>query len=98
MKKSPLLPLLAGLQVVASIALAVVCILQIQYGRQLNDQNAAMLRYNVDRQFLNSLLTDCVKYGERNPAIHPLLAAAGVQPPAMPAPATKPAPAKPTTR
>ena len=60
------------------IALAILAALQLVRTRQLQEQSAEMARFNVKRQALVSLLAESLQYGQKNPAINPILSAAGL--------------------
>lgn len=80
---------LARCTVAMGVAVAILAALQLVRTRQLQDQSAEMARFNVKRQALVSLLAESLQYGQKNPAINPILSAAGltIVPEAAPTPA-----------
>jgi hypothetical protein len=74
-----MLLLLAGLQLLGAIVLGVICYLQVHYARVLGEQNAKLVKFTTDRQFITSLVNDCIEYSKKNPAMDPILASVGVK-------------------
>jgi hypothetical protein len=74
----PNLALLARCTVALGVAVAILCALQLVRTRQLQEQSAEMARFNVKRQALASLLAESLQYGQKNPAINPILSAVGL--------------------
>lgn len=72
------LALLARSTVALGLAVAILAALQLVRTRQLQEQSAEMARFNVKRQALVSLLAESLQYGQKNPAINPILSAAGL--------------------
>lgn len=67
------------------------CLQFISVSRQIRSISGQVANINTYRTGLQALIGDCVAYGEKNPAIHPILIAVGVQPKAAPTkqPATR---------
>ena len=74
----PNLALLARSTVALGVAVAILCALQLVRTRQLQEQSAEMARFSVKRQALASLLAESLQYGQKNPAINPILSAVGL--------------------
>src|SRR5262245_235581 len=80
MNRSTTLLLLVCAQVGMSVAVAVLCYLQINATRELARQNAMITRYQVNTQAINQLAAEAVEYSKKNPAIDPLLVSIGAKP------------------
>lgn len=74
-----ILNVLLGLCLVAAVVLCVQYIFLSREARTLNIQINSITAYNNSAR---SLVADCLKYGESNPAIYPILQTVGVPKPA----------------
>jgi len=92
MRKSPLTTVLLVMLVVSALASVLLCWLYISNTRQLRVLQAQLQLVNNNRALITSLANECVEYSKKNPAIDPLLEAAGIKPGRAPATTTaKPA-------
>jgi hypothetical protein len=72
------LQLVAKANLVLGAAIAILCALQLARTNQLQQQAMEVARHNVKRQALVTLLAESMQYGQKNPAILPVLSAAGL--------------------
>ncbi len=98
MKKSPLTVLLLGVLAASAVASVIFCLLYLLNTRQMHrfQAQAAMLQYR--QTLINSLASDALEYGKKNPAINPILEASLGVKPTQTAPATTSTAAKPATK
>jgi len=92
MKNSPLTTIVMVLLVVSVLASVALCWTYISNTRELRklQNDAAMISNN--RTVVNALATEVLEYSKKNPAVDPILEAAGVRPRTNAAPtSTKPA-------
>lgn len=80
MKRSWLLPMLAGVELVIAVVLAALCALHIYYTVLNNRQARRLYEVNANRQAFGALVRESVTYGTRsNRAVLQALSDAGVQ-------------------
>lgn len=89
MNKSPLTTILTGALALSALTSLVLCYLHIQYTSEVRALQAPATQAVMKQNLLTPLLNDIVEYSKKNPAILPVLDAAGVK--IQPAPAAKPA-------
>jgi hypothetical protein len=92
MKNSPLTKALLVLVVVVSLWSVYTCLLYNSKSRELRMMQTQVGIINYRQQVVQALLAEAMEYSKKNPAIDPILEAAGAKPPRTnPPSATKPA-------
>ena len=78
MNKSPSTSILTGLLALSALVSLVLCYLFIQYTREFRSLQFQTSNFAVKRNVVMSLANDTIEYSKKNPAILPILQAAGV--------------------
>jgi hypothetical protein len=95
MKNSPITKALLGLVATSAVVSLIFCFLYIKAARELRTLQGKEIALNNNRALISMLLNDAIEYSKKNPAINPILQAAGVNTSAItPGTAPKPASAK----
>jgi pantoate kinase len=81
MKNNLATAILLGVLAVSALSSVVMCWMYISNTREIRSLQGQATLINNRRAAINSLANDCLKYSERNPAIDPILHAAGVKAP-----------------
>jgi len=89
MNKSPLTTILTGALALSAFASLVLCYLYIQYTREARLLQVPATQSVMKQNLITPLMNDIVEYSKKNPAILPVLDAAGVK--IQPASPAKPA-------
>ena len=79
MKNSPLTTLLLALLTASALLSVALCWLYIGRGRELRNLQGLVGRIQNNRQLAQNLAAEGLEYSKKNPAIDPLLEAAGVK-------------------
>lgn len=77
MKSNGLTTLLNGALAVALLAAVILCVQFFFLSRDARNMNTSMAGINAWRAQVQTFVSDCVKYSEKNPAIVPLLETIG---------------------
>jgi hypothetical protein len=80
MKKNPLTAILVAVLVVSALASVVLCWAYISNTRQLRQLTTQVNAVQANERFVSALAGDALEYSKKNPAIEPILEAAGVRP------------------
>ena len=91
MKNSPLTTLLLALLTASALLSVVLCWLYISRAREMRNYRDLVGKIENNRRLAQALATEAVEYSKKNPAIDPLLEAAGIKAKAAPAATNKPA-------
>jgi hypothetical protein len=78
MRRDPILTLLAGGLLLAVILTAALCYWYVQCSKQLSMLQSEVAELDQRRAFIQAVATDASEYARRNPAILPVLEAAGI--------------------
>jgi hypothetical protein len=93
MKKSPLATVLLVILTVSALLSVVQCWMYISAARELRMLQTQAAMVNNNQALINALAAETFEYSKKNPAIDPILEAAGIKPkagaPATNRPATK---------
>ena len=80
MKSAGLTTLLNAALMVCLLACMVLSFQYVMLARESRRLNADLALINQRRALMNSMVTDCVEYSKKNPAILPILETIGVKP------------------
>jgi hypothetical protein len=80
MKNNLAITMLLGILALSAISSAVLCWQLIAKSRELRTLQTQVSAINNRRASINALVTDTLRYSERNPAIDPILHATGLKP------------------
>lgn len=99
MKQSPLTTALLFILVASALASVVLCWVYISNARELRVLQGQAAMVNNNRAYINALASDALEYSKKNPAIDPILEAAGIKPgKSAPAPGAGAASTKPASK
>ena len=89
MKKSPLTTVLLAVETALAIAALALCYSYISKARELRGLQSKVAFINLRQQGITALANDAAEYSQKNPAINPILEAAGVKPASTAKPGNK---------
>jgi len=90
MKNSPLISALLAAVAASALASLVLCYMSIASARELRTLQAEAMQVQAKLNVVQRLSAEAVEYSKSNPAINPILEAAGLKPKTTPASSAKP--------
>ena len=80
MKNSPLAAILLGVLTVSVLASLVICYFHVKASREIQMWQTQVGMVQNNRAVVGALMTDALKYSEKNPSINPILEFVGAKP------------------
>ncbi len=91
MKNNALATVLLAVLAFSALGSVILCYMNIKYSREFRSLQIQVNQLNNNRNIMSALANDALEYSKKNPAIDPILEAAGIKPKTASAATNKPA-------